>query len=235
MRNYLLFDGTDSRDFKVYISGQGTFKAPVRDYDMRQIPGRSGDLMVTGARLENIEVTYPAFIYKDFRENTRALRSFLLSHIGYFRLEDTYHPDEYRMAIYRGGMEPEVLPRNQAGQFELTFECQPQRWLKSGEQAVTLTASGSIYNPTHFDAEPLIRVYGAGLLGIGSDTVTILQNDGYVDIDCRIMEAYKGTESRNDTIVLTGYDFPKLSPGNVGISLGAGITRVEITPRWWEV
>lgn len=235
MRNYLLFDGKDSRDFKVYISGQGTFNAPVRDYDMRQIPGRSGDLMVTGSRLENIEVTYPAFIYKDFRENLRALRSYLLSKVGYFRLEDSYHPDEYRMAIYRGGMEPEVLPRNQAGQFEITFDCQPQRWLKSGETVVTLTSSGSIYNPSHFASEPLLRVYGTGLLGIGSDTITILQNDDYVDIDCRIMEAYKGTESRNDTIVLTGYDFPKLSPGNVGISLGTGITKVEITPRWWEV
>lgn len=235
LRNYLLFNGKDSRDFKVYISGQGTFGAPARDYDVRQVPGRSGDLVMGGDRLQNAEVTYQAFIYKDFRENLQALRSYLLSCIGYCRLEDTYHPDEYRMALYRGGMAPDVLPRNQAGQFEITFEVQPQRWLKSGEQAVILTKTGVIYNPTVFESQPLLRVYGAGQVGIGSQTITITAADVYTDIDCRIMEAYKGTVWKNDKIELSGNDFPTLARGANNITLGSGITRVEITPRWWEV
>lgn len=235
MRNYLLFDGVDLRDFGVYISGQGTFSSPAREYDTRPIPGRSGDLVVSGDRLENSTVTYQAFIYRNFRENLRALRSFLLSRIGYVRLEDTYHPDEYRLALYRGGLEPEVLSRNQAGQFELAFETQPQRWLKEGETVTTLTSSGVIYNPAHFASQPLLRVYGTGVLGIGSDTITISQADVYTDIDCRIMEAYKGAVPKNDMITLSGYDFPVLVAGANNISLGTGITRVDITPRWWEV
>lgn len=235
MRNYLIFDSGDSRDYGVYISGQGTFESPVREYNMQQIPGRSGDLIGSETRLENMEVTYPAFIYRNFRENLRNLRSFLLSRIGYFRLEDTYHPDEYRLAVYKGGLSPEVLSRNQAGQFELTFEVKPQRWLKDGERSRMMTSSGVLSNPTHFDAAPLLRVYGTGTIGIGSDSITITAANQYTDIDCDIMEAYKGTESRNAYITLSGNDFPKLTPGDNNISLGTGITRVDITPRWWEV
>ena len=235
MRNYLIFDEGDSRDYDVYISGQGTFGNPVRDYNMMNVPGRSGAIVLGGDSFENMDITYPAFIFKDFRENLRAFSSFLLSHVGYFRLEDTYHPDEYRMAIYRGGMDPDVRPRNQAGKFDIVFEVQPQRWLKSGERITVLTASGSIYNPTHFPSQPLLRVYGSGRLGIGSETITITAANQYTDIDCRTMEAYKGTELRNQYIELSGNNFPVMNPGTVNLSLGSGITRVEITPRWWEV
>lgn len=235
MRNYLVFDGGDSRDFGVYISGQGTFSSPVRSYDIRSVPGRNGDLVGSEKRLENMEITYPAFIYRNFRENLRAFRGFLLSHVGYFRLEDTYHPDEYRMALYAGGMDPDVLNRNQAGQFEITFNVKPQRFLKMGEREVTLSATGDIYNPTAFDARPLLRIYGAGEVGIGSDTITISSADVYTDIDCDIMECFKGTANRNAYVSLSGNDFPTLKPGQNNISLGSGISRVVITPRWWEV
>jgi len=235
LRNYLIFDEGDSRDYGVYISGQGTFGNPVRDYNIMNVPGRSGAIVLGGDAFENMEITYPAFIFKNFRENLRAFSSFLLSHVGYFRLEDTYHPDEFRMAIYHGGMDPDVRPRNQAGKFDLVFEVQPQRWLKSGEQVTALTKTGTIYNPTVFASQPLLRVYGAGQVGIGSQTITITAADVYTDIDCRIMEAYKGTAWKNDKIQLSGNDFPVLNPGNNNISLGTGITRVEITPRWWEV
>jgi phage-related protein len=46
MRNYFVFDYNDSRDFGVYISGQGTFNAPGREYENIAVPGRDGDLLV---------------------------------------------------------------------------------------------------------------------------------------------------------------------------------------------
>ena len=53
MRNWFVLNGVDSRDFGVYISGQGTFSAPRREYDMISIPGRNGDLVGNEKRLEN--------------------------------------------------------------------------------------------------------------------------------------------------------------------------------------
>lgn len=235
MRNYFTFNGTDSRTFGVYISGQGTFSAPARAYNLLTIPGRNGALVGSEKRLENKDLTYPAFIVVDFDRSLAALRSFLLSQVGYKKLQDSYHPDEYRKALFVGPLDPDVEESNKEGKFNLVFNCMPQRFLVSGDEVTTLTASGTITNPTLFPAQPLLRVYGAGTLGIGSETIMISQADVYTDIDCEMMDAYKGTVSKNALVSVSGDDFPVLGPGTNNISLGSGISRVEITPRWWRV
>lgn len=133
MRNYLTFAGRDSRDFGVYISGQGTFSAPQKAYAFYNVPGRNGAILGNDHRLENIEVSYECFIYKDFKKNIADFRTFLLSCDGYQKLTDSYHTDEYRSAVYVGAFEPEVTSKNDAGSFTLTFNCKPQRWLVSGD------------------------------------------------------------------------------------------------------
>ena len=235
MRNYLTFAGKDCRDFGVYISGQGTFSAPARAYEFIDVPGRNGALVGTDKRLENLELTYPAFAYANFREAIRGFRSFLLSQVGYKRLVDTYHPDEFRLACYAGPFEPDVMKTNRAGTFDIVFNCKPQRYLISGETAQVLTETGTVYNPTLFDAQPLIRVYGSGTLRIGASTITVAQSTHeYIDIDCELMDAYNGATNCNSLIMLSSNDFPVLPPGETGISF-TGITRVEITPRWWQL
>lgn len=81
-------------------------------------------------------------------------------------------------------------------------------------------------------AKPLIRVYGKGIVQIGKQTIEILKAPTeYIDIDCDIQDCFEGTVNRNSYVSLT--DFPVLGPGSNGITLGTGITKVEITPRWW--
>ena len=235
MSNYFTFAGKNSQDFKVYISGQGTYNAPARVYTSYEIPGRNGDLLVDEKRFENIDLTYPAFIFEDMPSNIEGLRNYLLSLTGYQRLEDTYHPAEYRMAVYKEGLEASVNQRHDFSSFDLTFYCKPQRFLKIGERVTTLTSSGSLYNPTNYASKPLIRIYGAGTVGVGSQSITISAADVYTDIDCEMMDCFKGTVNRNAYVTFTDYNFPTLKPGNNSISLGSGISKVEITPRWWEV
>lgn len=235
MRNYFTLNGVDSRSFGVYISGQGTFSAPRREYNMVPIPGRNGDLVGNEKRFGNLEMRYPAFIYTNFKQNIRDFRNFLLSLIGYQKLIDTYHPDEFRMALYEGEFEPEVEPKNDAGQFDIVFNCKPQRFLLTGETVTTLTANGTITNPTRFASQPLLRVYGTGQLGVNSDTITISEADVYTDIDCEMMDCFKGTTNRNSKVSFSGNNFPTFRSGSNSISLGTGITMVEITPRWWRI
>lgn len=233
MRNWLSFAGTDCRDYGVYISGKGVFSAPYRDYEFIKIPGRNGDLIGADHRLKNLELKYPAFVYRDFATTIRGFRSFLLSQVGYKRLTDTYYPDEFRMACYAGPFDPEVLADNKAGTFDLVFTCKPQRYLLTGEVAQTFTEDGDISNTTMFDAKPLLRIYGTGTVGINDESITVTQADEYTDIDCDLMDAFKGTVNKNAYVEVTGIDFPSLVPGQNNISLGTGITRVDITPRWW--
>lgn len=235
MRNYFTFNGYDSREFGVYISGGGTFDSPTRLYNVISVQGRNGALLGAGDRFENIEVTYPAFIYTNFEENLANLRSALLSTDGYARLEDTYHPNEFRMAYFDGPVVADVTPHNNMGSFDLTFKCKPQRWLKSGETAQVITSGGTIVNPTRFESAPLIRVTGYGQLKIGGDVIDIINAFPYVDIDSEILDCYYQTENANAQVSFSGTDFPRLPSGSTGVTYSGHITKVEITPRWFDV
>ena len=235
MVQYFTFAGKNCLDFKVYISGQGTYTAPARLYSAYEVPGRNGDLLVDEKRFENVDLTYPAFIYVDMKNNVEGFRNFMLSQTGYQRLEDTYHPNEYRLAFYKDGLEAAIDQRHEFASFEVTFNCKPQRYLKSGERVITLESNGSIMNPTRFESKPLLRVYGTGQLTIGSKHLTISQTNVYTDIDCEMMDCFKGTTNRNAYVTFSDYNFPTLAPGVNNFTLGSGITKVEITPRWWQL
>lgn len=232
MINYFTYDGVSSRDFDVYISGHDTFDSPVRAYNLISVPGKNGDDVGIEKRFQNVTLIYDAFIYHDFKRNSEGLRNFLLSRFGYKRLVDTYHPDEFRLAICDTALNFSTTPDNRAAEFQITFNCKPQRYLFSGEQVKTLTASGKIENPTQFPARPLLRVYGTGTFTIGNISVQITSANEYTDIDCEIMEAFKAGVSCNGNVVINGRDFPALEPGLNNIVLD-GITQVDITPRWW--
>lgn len=231
--NTLTFNNVNSKTYGVYISGTGVFNAPARDREMIQVPGRNGDIIIDHGRYQNIEVTYPAFIVRDFATNIRTWCNKILEPIDYVRLEDTYHPDEFRMAVLAQDLEVDPVAWLAAGSFDLRFNCRPERFLKSGETATTFTANGSISNPTDMPSKPLIRVYGSGSLTVNGTAITIASHElSYIDIDCDLQEAYCGTTNANQYI--TALEFPKLNSGANSVVL-SGVTKVEITPRWWQL
>lgn len=170
------FDGESSRDYGVYITGSAVFNAPERDVEMISIPGRDGAFAQDRGRFSNIEVTYPAglfgFTEEDFAEGVSDLRNWLASKKGYVRLEDDYNPDEYRLAVYKSGLEVD-LATLKSGEFSLTFDCKPQRYLKSGETAIEVEDGDTITNPTLFESRPMLEVDGYGAISLNGETVSI--------------------------------------------------------------
>ena len=263
MRNWLNYNGVDLRDFNVYISGSGTYNAPERDVKIISIPGRNGDLTLDNGRYKNITLKYPAFIVEHFNENIEALRDFLLSNIGYKRLEDTYHPEEYRKAKVTGTFTAKPLDELNAANFELTFDCMPQRFLKSGDESnyfrgeVGSTTYGTIYNPTKQNALPLLHVYPNGCSKVSisiydssAQHVSRIQikdiGSGVADlvVDSEMQEVYRGDTlaSYNDHIVLDYGVFPYINPDSntvqitsEGTSIVASDPGVDIYPRWWRL
>lgn len=136
MMHSFVFGGINSVDFNVFISGGGTFSAPERSVELVSVPGRNGDLIIDGGKWNNIAVTYPAFIPDHFERNIEAFRAAISRLTGYQRLEDTYHPDEYRMAMLSAGIDPAVRQLNRSGSFNLVLNCKPQRFLKAGENVL---------------------------------------------------------------------------------------------------
>lgn len=167
--NSITFGGVNSADYGIYISGEGVFNAPKRDVEMITIPGRNGAFALDNGRFENIEVTYPAFNfepddYDTFMQNLSDFRNAICAQRGYQRLTDTFHPDEYRMATYIGGLEIKPVKYNTASEFDITFDCKPQRWLKDGETAVTMASGDTLTNPTLFESSPLLETAGSGTI-----------------------------------------------------------------------
>lgn len=230
---YLLFNKKNTLDYGVRISGDKTFEKPAKSTETITVPGRNGTLEIDNKRYENVNITYSAFIIDRFESNFADFAAYMLSQKGYGRLEDSYHPDHFRMARYSGGLSPVMTPRNKAGSFEISFDCKPQMFLRSGERTKEYETGQVIQNPTFFRALPLIRVYGTGSLTL-NETVTVNTADGYTDIDCDAQEAFKGSVNCNGKITLPSGNFPYFAPAQNTLTF-SGFSKVEITPRWWTL
>ena len=213
--NSITFGGVNSADYGIYIGGEGTFNAPVRDVEMVEVPGRNGNLIIDNGRFENIEVKYTAINQEPnlatFRTTLAAFRNALASQKGYQRLTDTFHPNEYRMATLKDGIEINPIDYNTASEFELVFDCKPQRFLTSGETRVEITSGGTITNPTLFESSPLLEIEGYGNIDIAGQPITINnQPIGTVLLKNKQTNAYYITE----------IDTASLEPGDT-ITIGS--------------
>lgn len=239
------FDNKSSADFGLFINGRGVFDSPEPDLEYVSIPGRSGDLIYDNNRFHNIEVTYPAcFMLNGFRENFKALQAFLLSHKGYFRLEDDYLPDHFRMASVQKPISlSDIDWVYDAGSCDLEFNCKPQLYLKSGDVFYNHTQVEFYKNPTNFQAMPLFKAVGYGNFTIqyigNSDyntSVVIEENNlEYIMIDCELMDCYgPNGENANQYVSFSGHKPITLLPGNHAMTI-SGTMMLTVKPRWWTV
>lgn len=189
MFNSLVFGGIDSAEYGIYITGEAVYNAPERAVELVSVPGRNGQVAIDQGRWENVEVTYPAGCFgdsqADFAQKISAFRNAIASKIGYQRLTDTYNSDEYRMAMYTAGLEVNAENKwnGTAGEFNITFNCKPQRWLTSGETPVAITSGDELTNPTQYEARPLLAVMGDGTIDLAGQTIELIHQDlGDVDL-----------------------------------------------------
>lgn len=198
----LTFDNANSGTYGVYITGEAVYNAPEKDVEMIEIPGRNGAFALDRGRFQNIEVTYPAGIFADneadFAQAVSDFRNLLCSKQGYCKLTDDYNSGEYRMAVYKSGLEvsPAML---QAGEFEIVFDCKPQRFLVSGESKIAVTSGDDVTNPTLFDSHPLLEVTGYGNIDIGANEIEV-HNEPVGNIIVYNRKAWNSGSTRTITI-----------------------------------
>ena len=215
----LSFDNTSSRSYGVYITGQAVYNAPQRAVEMITIPGRNGAFALDQGRFENIEVSYPAGIFADneadFAQAVSDFRNFLCSKKGYCRLTDEYNPNEYRMAVYKSGLD--VSPAQlRAGEFDITFECKPQRWLTDGETPVEIgtwgdtdTETGSIVEIDNPDNILAIKDLQADIVAVQSGSGTpspdnVRPISGFTEVKVYVSPTIQQADATVYTIDLDG-------------------------------
>ena len=236
----LIFNGRRSDAFGLHISGAGTFGSPARRVEKFTIPGRNGSMIIDEGTFENIQVTYDAAAIKTMQKTSSALREWLLSPRGYCRLEDTYHPDEYRMARFSGGLDfSEFTQFLRSAKLKLIFDCKPQRFLKVGEAWISVETGAKIRNPTSFDAKPKI-VFNANSaecsVRIGECIISLsgVAIGSKISIDADTLDAYnEAGESLNELTSISGNIV--LPAGNATDIIYDGVELLKIQPRWWIV
>jgi phage-related protein len=234
MRDILVVGGVSTSGKGIYVLDSNDETMPERDYEPVSVPGKSGDLHFSNNRYLNKEITYKCVCMGNAKQTVPAICSELLAQSGYVRIEDTLNPEYYKIGEFRGGTVPEFASCKDAARFDLLFDCKPQKWLKSGENEVSVASGGTLTNPTFYPAYPLLEITGSGAIGIGSRTLTITNNPGTLIFDCDIGDAYSKTAHANYNQYVTQDKAEKytLESGDTGITLASGMT-LKITPRWW--
>lgn len=238
MSDYFIYGGVNSATFLARVfPTDSMLKAPARNYNTVTVPGRSGALLMDLAAFDNLPREYDVQIVGDSELAAFiALRNYLASCSGYLRLTDSFDTTHYYMAAYTEvfGLTADYASMGRA-RGTITFDCKPQRFLLTGETERVILDTGTITNPTRFPSKPMLRVYGEGVLGIGSTNITIAAHGcEYIDIDCETGRACCGAVALDDKVTLNAIDYPSLLPGVNGVSM-SGVTRAIITPRWWEI
>ena len=230
------FNGKDTSEFGIFVEKLPSYFYAERPFNHKAVNGKNGDVLLDPGRYENVKKVYRMVCYdsgRSFYESAVALSTWLHSAgSDYLRLEDSYEPGSYRMAVYEEANEIENI-EGAAGKVEVTFSCMPQRFLISGDDVVTISTSGStIYNPTIYDAKPLIRIEGVGNVVVNGRTIQIANNYNELIVDCEKGSVEDLSGARMDYFIYCDL-FPVLKPGFNTISFTSDITSVKITPRWW--
>jgi phage-related protein len=223
MTGYLTFGDVSTAEYGISVDTSQSFVTPERRVETTQVLGRNGDyILYDPGVFENAVVSYPCFIRSGFEHRFSDFMTRLATLRGLQVLRDSAHPGRYRSAYFMQSVAPQPGAYNVAGVFTLQFSCGVWR-LDEGDVAVTFTSNGVLHNPTLATAKPLLYVVGTGNVTIAEQTIQIKTSGTTVD-----------TELREETHPIGGV-YPVLQTGNNEIRLASGITRVDITPRWWSL
>ena len=243
------FDGQSSRDYGLVVESYPSLNHGVKRGEAYAIAGRNGTFYREDGTYDNYIQAYNVAVREGRfrRADLRAadIAAWLSGKTGFLRLEDSFEPEFFKLARYAGPLNIEQL-LGVYGRCTLEFDCRPERWLLSGEETEAFKSTGDhyVYNPTNFEAKPLIKMTGTGALTLSINSQSWIKvgsggsNTTVAIIDC---ETGTITDSDGDSLMsnvafYTPYNsFPTLRPGSNKITTAAAITRLEITPRWWTL
>jgi phage-related protein len=248
----MIFNGVSTEEMGVVIQTPPPYEFPPKDYIVTHVEGKSGDILIDKGSYQNVKRTYylASVFGKDtnFVYNANKLVNWLTSVKGYARLEDSYEPEYFRMAMFRnpGAM---VNMFDRATTLRVTFECKPQRYLKIGEEETEISSLDSyvqIINPTEQIALPEIVVEGSSDISINfysGEDYNDPEKSSRVDIsfvgegtiDSEMQDVFNDSGFLNSDVTLEN-GFPKLYPGTNWIKVtGTTLTTFKIKPKWWTL
>ena len=240
----IIWAGTSSKDVGMVVEHYPSVTIPEKKIEIQKVPGRNDDIIISTGAFENYTQTYDAFLDVKYIGGLEGampkIVDWLLGHDGYQRLEDTYFPGVYRMAHYTGGAEF-VSMFNEYGEGKLTFNCAPEKYLKSGEWPIEMTKGKKLINPTAFSADPIIEIVGnngAGTILFNGKQFAINSVPTSMTIDVKQHKVY-GVDSTGASVNMSNRLTGKYEDFKLGkettITWTGGVSRIVVIPRWWTI
>ena len=240
----IFYNGRPSTDFGIIVEKYPPINHGSKRGEAYTIPGRNGTFYTEDGTYDNYIQPYDVAIIEKNRGAAARCADIAawLAVPGFLRLEDSFEPEYFKLARYAGPLNVEQI-MGRYGRCTLEFECQPERWLKSGEIPIVTTSATVIggRNLTPNTTKPLLKITRSSSTTVSQGNQTLFTIGGYdsddkdVIIDCAegtIMSG-GGVDLYGSTTFATDYHvFPTLKPGD-NVIWATNSTRIEIVPRWY--
>jgi phage-related protein len=223
MKKTLIWNNKRSEDMGLKIISLPPIQLSTENINEIEIEGRDGTLTEFDGYTSDTKQ-----VEADYRgSNTLAIPQWLK---GKGEVIFGNVPDRYYKARINNVVPLEQIIENQMYNFTIQFRCQPFGYLLDGKETLTIT-NGSVlnHNKATYKSLPIITIYGTGscTFAINGRSFTISEIGTSITIDSDIQDCYNEKGDK-----MSGY-FPYLDVGENTISwIGAGVTKVEITPNW---
>ena len=221
-----IYGNKDSyEDFGIVINVKPPSVVPENNIDEYELPGRDGNLTIDYKTRKSYILPLECTIMDKSR--IEEVKAWLMNTSS--DLIFSWDPDyKYQARIINKIDISQSLKT--FGEFPLLFKVQPYK-KNIGDELITLTSTGTIYNGTGNTSLPIIKVFGTGAitLMVNGLSVALTNVIDYVTINSDLQDAYKDSLLMNQ--FMTG-EFSELIPGNNTISWTGTVTKIEITPNF---
>lgn len=214
--DYFIFNGVKSTDMGLRIANDPTSEIPARRGEEIIVPGRNGVIVQEDGSFSTYTQTYDVVLdakgkAADVYAQARQIAEWLLGSRGFCRLEDSFEPDYFRLARCADQLSIEKrLAR--FGRTKITFDCQPQRYLKSGETSYKFSAGNArltfSVNPIPSGVESVrLDSYGTSIIHATGSSLRVYNSSDESDYTLAEMETdSEDTNHLLGTVDVGGYD-----------------------------
>jgi predicted phage tail component-like protein len=218
-------------DFGIYLSERPALPRPNRKFRYTEVEGRkNGALTEDLNTYDDIEIKLSCFMLNtDISNNILDNLNIWLNGEGGILTFSFLFDKYYKVKEVKGYQIKESS--GILGEFEISFLCEPFRYLNNGQDNVTIISPTTIYNQGTYKSKPELKIYGSGnvVITINNEAFIINNLDEYIIVDTELMDCYKNTQFLNDNMI---GNFPEFEIGENTISWSGNINKIEINGRW---
>ena len=228
--NYLIINGSSTQGLPFYVEVE-ELSAPNKSKKKNKFfetQHANGLIVQEIDAYEPIEKPYKLYLHGVDEKGLRQFKSFITD-------RGTFTPsNENDLTYYFEDVEMEIKPIDAVGGYEVevNFICQPFGF----EKEITEPLGNTIVNHTNAPMYPRIKITGLSAnqtyLKIGNQTMYFKEIQDVIYLECKhgFQDAWS-SGGRKVNHEVKG-DFFEIQPGTHSVTIGPGISSVEITKRW---